>query len=43
MEICAEETQLMTNNTSGIKIEINENGQKLEIVTSLKYMRSPRE
>ena len=30
MEISAEKTQLMTNNTSGINTEIKVNGQKLE-------------
>ena len=29
MEISAEKTKLMTNNTSGISTEINANGQKL--------------
>ena len=37
MEISAEKTKLMTNNTSGINTEIKVNGQKLETVTSLKY------
>ena len=36
MEISAEKTKLMTNNTSGIKV----NGQKLETVTSFKYLGS---
>ena len=40
MEISAEKTKLMTNNTSGIKTEIKVNGQKLETVTSFKYMGS---
>ena len=40
MEISAEETKLMTNNTSGINTEIKVNGQKLEIVTSFKYLGS---
>ena len=40
MEISAEKTKLMTNNTSGINIEIKVNGQKLEIVTSFKYLGS---
>ena len=40
MEIRAEETKLMTNNTSGINTEIKVNGQKLETVTSLKYLGS---
>ena len=30
----------MTNNTSGINTEIKVNGQKLETVTSFKYLRS---
>ena len=30
----------MTNNTSGINTEIKMNGQKLETVTSFKYMGS---
>ena len=37
MEISAEKTKLMTNNTSGIDTEIKVNGQKLETVTSFKY------
>ena len=37
MEISAEKTKLMTNNTSGINTEIKVNGQKLEKVTSFKY------
>ena len=40
MEIRAENTELMTNNTSGINIEIKVNGQKLETVTSFKYLGS---
>ena len=40
MEISAEETKLMTNNTSGINTEIEVNGQKLETVTSFKYLGS---
>ena len=41
MEISAKKTKLMTNNTSGIKTEINVNGrQKLETVTSFKYLGS---
>ena len=40
MEISAEKTKLMTNYTSGINIEIKVNGQKLETVTSLKYLGS---
>ena len=41
MEISAEKTKLMTNNTSGTNTEIKVNGQKLETVTSFKYMGSP--
>ena len=40
MEIRAEKTKLMTNNTSGIKAEIKVTGQKLETVTSFKYLGS---
>ena len=40
MEISAEKTKLMTNNTSGINTEIKVNGQKLESVTSFKYLGS---
>ena len=40
MEISAEKTKLMTNNTSGINTEIHVNGQKLETVTSVKYLGS---
>ena len=36
MEISAEKTKLMTNNTSGINTEIKVNGQKLETITCLK-------
>ena len=39
MEISAEKTKLMTN-TSGINTKIKVNGQKLETVTSFKYLRS---
>ena len=38
MEISAEKTKLMTNNTSGINTEMN--GQKFETVTSFKYLGS---
>ena len=38
MEISAEKTKLMTNNTSGINTEIKVNGQKPETVTSFKYL-----
>ena len=40
MEISAEKTKLMTNNTSGMNTEIRVNGQKLETVTSFKYLSS---
>ena len=40
MEISAEETKLMTNNTTGINTEIKVNGQKLETVNSFKYLSS---
>ena len=40
MEISAEKTKLMTKNTSDIKTEIRRNGQKLETVTSFKYLGS---
>ena len=42
MEISAERTKLTTNNTSGINTEIKVNalGQKLETVTSFKYLGS---
>ena len=40
MEISAEKTKLMTNNTSGVNTEIKVNGQKLETVTSFKYLGS---
>ena len=40
MEISAKKTTLMTNNTSGINTEIKVNGQKLETVTSFKYLGS---
>ncbi|WP_294059727.1 hypothetical protein [Thiolapillus sp.] len=40
METSAEKTELMTNNTSGINTEIKVNGQKLETVTSFKYLGS---
>ena len=36
----AEKTKLMTNNTSGINTEIKVNEQKLETVTSFKYLGS---
>ena len=40
MENSAEKTKLMTNNTSGINTEIKVNGQKIETVTSFKYLGS---
>ena len=38
MEISAEKIKLTTNNSSGINTEIKVNGQKLETVTSFKYL-----
>ena len=40
MEISAEKTKLMTNNTHGINTEIKVNRRKLETVTSFKYLGS---
>ena len=40
MEISAEKTKLMTNNTSGIYTAIKVNRQKLETVTSFNYFGS---
>ena len=40
MEVSAEKTKLMTNNISCIDTEIKVNGQKLETVTSFKYLGS---
>ena len=40
MEISAEKTKLMANNTSGINTEFKVNGPKLETVTSFKYLGS---
>ena len=40
MEISAWKTKLTTNNTSGINTQIRINGQKLETVTSFKYLGS---
>ena len=40
METSAEETKLTTNNTSGINTEIKIQGQKLETVTSFKFLGS---
>ena len=40
MEVSAEKTKLMTNNTSGINTEIKVNGQRLETDKSFKYLGS---
>ena len=40
MEISAEKTKLMTNNDTGINKDIKVKGQKLETVTSFKYLGS---
>ena len=40
MEISAEKTKLITNNTSGINTDIKVNGRKLETVASFKYLSS---
>ena len=40
MEISSEKTKLMTNNTSGINTEIKVKRQKVETVTSFKYLGS---
>ena len=40
VEISAEKTKRMTNNTGGINTEIKINGQKLKTVTSFKYLGS---
>ena len=40
MEISAGKTKLMTNDTDSINKEIKVNGQKLETVTSFKYLGS---
>ena len=40
MEISAEKTKLIKNNTTGINTEFKVNGQKLETVTSCKYLGS---
>ena len=40
MEISAEKIKVMTNNTSGINTEIKVNAQKLQTVTSFKYLGS---
>ena len=40
MELSAKKTKLMTNNTIGINAEIKVNKEKLETVTSFKYLGS---
>ena len=40
MQISAEKTKLMTNNTNGISCNIRVNGEKLETVQSFKYLRA---
>ena len=40
MEISGEKTTLRTNNTGGFNRETNVNGQKIEAVTSFKYLGS---
>ena len=40
MEISAEKTKLILNNTSGINTEIKGSGKRLETVTSFKYLGS---
>ena len=40
MEISADNTKLMTNSTSGINTEIKVNRQKLQTITSFKYLGS---
>ena len=40
MEISAEKTTLMTNNTSGVNTDTKVNGQKIETVISFKYLGS---
>ena len=40
MEINAEKTKLMTNNTNGINKKITVNGQRLETVSKFKYLGS---
>ena len=40
MEIRTEKTRLIITNTNGINTEIKVNGQKLETVTSFKYLDS---
>ena len=38
MEISAEKTKLMTNNTNGINKKITVNGQRLETLSKFKYL-----
>ena len=38
MQISAEKTKLMTNNTSGISNDIRISGEKVETVNSFKYL-----
>ena len=40
MQISAEKTKWMTNNTNGISSNIRVNGEKLETVQSFKYLRA---
>ena len=40
MEISAEKTKLMTNNTNGINTDIKVSGEKLETVNKFKYLSS---
>ena len=40
MEISAEKTKLMTNNTKGISLDVRIGGQKLETVQSFRYLGS---
>ena len=40
MQISAEKTQLMTNNTNGISTDITIGNKKLETVRSFKYLRA---
>ena len=40
MQISAEKTQLMTNNTNGISTDITIDNKKLETVRSFKYLRA---
>ena len=40
MQINAEKTKLMTNNTNGISTDIRVNGEKLDCVNRFKYLRA---